>query len=76
MIELDVLKKGSTGNEVKTVQRILRELGYKGSNKKVLAVDGNFGDNTLYAVKNFQKDRKLKVDGYVGPESWDSLLKG
>lgn len=76
MIELNVLKKGSTGNEVKTLQRLLRELGYKGSNKKVLAIDGAFGDNTLYAVKNFQKDRKLKVDGYVGQESWNSLLKG
>lgn len=76
MVELDVLKKGSKGNEVKTLQRLLKELGYKGSDKKVIAIDGSFGDNTLYAVKNFQKDRKLSVDGSVGQKTWDSLLKG
>lgn len=76
MIELNVLKQGSKGNEVKTLQRLLKELGYKGSDKKVLAIDGSFGSNTLYAVKAFQKASKLEVDGSVGQKTWDKLLKG
>lgn len=76
MVELNELKQGSKGNEVKTLQRLLKELGYKGSNKKVLAIDGSFGSNTLYAVKAFQKASDIGADGVVGQKTWDKLLKG
>lgn len=76
MIELDVLRKGSKGEQVKTLQRLLKELGYKGENKKVLAVDGSLGGNTVYALGNFQKDRGLKVDYICGSATWSEILKG
>lgn len=76
MIELSVIRKGSKGEEVKTLQRLLKELGYKGENKKVIAVDGSAGGNTIYALSNFQKDRGLKVDGVCGSATWNEILKG
>ena len=76
MVELTQLEYGMRGEEVKTVQRILRELGYKGATGKLLGVDGIFGDNTIFAVKAFQKDRGIGQDGKVGAKTWPALLKG
>lgn len=55
-----VLKQGSTGEKVKTLQSNLNTLGYD------LAVDGSFGPATLAAVKDYQKRKGLTVDGVVG----------
>ena len=74
-IELTVLQKGSKGNEVKTLQRLLKALDYKGSDNKALSIDGDFGSNTLYALKTYQKAKGLTVDGICGKNSWNSLLK-
>lgn len=68
-IELTVLQKGSKGNEVKTLQRLLKALGYN------LTVDGDFGSNTQNALKAYQKAKGLSVDGICGKNSWNSLLK-
>jgi peptidoglycan hydrolase-like protein with peptidoglycan-binding domain len=38
-------------------------------NGKKLAVDGSFGVNTEYAVKDFQKVNGLAVDGSYGPRT-------
>ena len=35
--------------------------------------DGSFGAETLNAVKNFQKDHGLTVDGIVGKNTWVAL---
>ena len=74
-IDLAVLKKGSKGAEVKTLQRLLKALGYKGKDNKVLAVDGDFGSNTDYALRSYQKYKGLSVDGICGKNSWSALLK-
>ena len=70
MIELTTLKNGSKGGEVKTLQRLLNALGYSCGK-----VDGIFGNGTLAAVKAFQKAKGLEVDGIVGKNSWNALLK-
>jgi N-acetylmuramoyl-L-alanine amidase CwlA len=70
MIEMSVLKKGSKGEQVKTLQRLLTAMGYPCG-----AVDGSFGNNTLAGVKSFQKGNKLAVDGSVGIATWTALLK-
>lgn len=58
------LQKGSTGNEVKTMQKKLLEIGYYlGS----YGADGDFGDATVTAVRKFQKDNSLSIDGIAGP---------
>lgn len=75
MIELDVLKRGSKGEQVKTIQRLLKSLGYKGADNKVLAIDGSFGANTEYAVGKFQKDNNIGVDKICGNKTWNALLK-
>lgn len=69
-LELNVLKKGSKGNQVKTLQRLLNAMGHSCGN-----IDGDFGSKTLTAVKSFQKSRGLAVDGSVGKATWGSLLK-
>lgn len=62
---------GSEGPAVKTVQGILRNLGYYTSD-----VEGKFGYSTFTAVKKFQTDKGLKADGVVGPETWAALTGG
>lgn len=76
-VSLPVLSRGSTGATVKTVQRILRELDYVGSDGKLLVVDGSFGPGTEAAVKRYQKKRgSTTCDGIVGAWTWAKLLKG
>jgi hypothetical protein len=63
------LKKGSKGDEVKELQDRLKLSGFY-----IGAIDGVFGSETETAVKNFQKSAELRVDGVVGPETYDLLL--
>ena len=76
-IELNILKNGSTGKQVKTLQRLLRQLEYVNTDGKTLIkVDGDFGTNTEEAVKRYQKNCGAKnPDGIVGEWTWGKLLK-
>ena len=76
-IEMPILRKGSTGEAVKTLQRLLRQLQYVNTDgKTLLIVDGNFGRNTEAAVKRYQKNRGARnPDGIVGEWTWNKLLK-
>lgn len=74
-VELPILRKGSSGAAVKTVQRVLRMRGWKDGNGKALEIDGSFGAKTEYAVKSFQKGKGVAVDGVVGAKTWNKLLK-
>jgi hypothetical protein len=56
---MQVLKKGSKGESVKTLQAFLK-----------ITVDGNFGPKTESAVKSYQKKNGLAADGVVGPKTW------
>lgn len=68
-VELSVLKKGSKGEQVKTLQILLNAFGNN------LTVDGDFGSRTNSALRSYQKANKLEVDGICGKNSWNSLLK-
>jgi peptidoglycan hydrolase-like protein with peptidoglycan-binding domain len=59
------LKNGSQGQEVKDLQDALKVLGFNPG-----PVDGIFGDKTETAVRAFQADRGITVDGIVGPVTW------
>ncbi len=61
------IKYGSSGEDVKKLQKELNKYGYK------LDVDGQFGSKTQSAVKDYQKKNKLAVDGIVGENTWGSL---
>lgn len=70
-IKLNMLRKGSTGEQVKTLQRLLVSLGY---NLGSPAVDGDFGSKTHTAVSSFQRSKGLTADGIVGKNTWSKLL--
>lgn len=67
------VKLGSKGDAVKLLQTKLKKLGYKGKDGKELVCDGDFGANTEYAVKAFQKAKSLTADGIAGPKTWAKL---
>jgi hypothetical protein len=56
---MTVLKKGSKGESVKTLQEFLK-----------LTADGIFGPKTESAVKSYQKKNGLVPDGIVGTKTW------
>ena len=60
-----LLKKGSTGEEVKALQRFLG-----------LADDGNFGPGTEAAVKTWQEKQGLVADGIVGNATYERMGLG
>lgn len=72
-IAMSILKKGSKGEQVKTLQRLLICQGY---DLGKYGADGSFGDATDGAVRAYQKANKLEVDGSVGQNTWSKLLKG
>lgn len=57
---------------VKWLQKRLIDLGYSCGKA---GIDGSFGNDTDKAVRKFQKDRGLKVDGYVGKDTYKALVK-
>lgn len=57
-----VLKVGSRGSEVKTVQTTLQELGYY----TYPSITGYYGSITASAVRRFQKANGVTADGVIG----------
>ena len=62
------IRRGSTGNPVRRAQKRLTLGGYDTG-----GVDGVFGAGTEAAVRRFQGDSRLTVDGVVGPRTWDAI---
>lgn len=69
-VELPTLRKGSKGSYVTLLQTLLLNRGYQ---LPKFGADGDFGNETLAAVKQFQKDWGLTVDGVVGKTTWKYL---
>lgn len=63
-----VLKQGSRGTQVRTLQTKLKNWGYYTG-----SVDGIFGAKTTTAVKYFQRRNGLTVDGIVGKKTAAAL---
>lgn len=66
--QTSVLKKGSSGQQVKQLQQKLNAAGFNCG-----TVDGIFGTNTYNAVRKFQESKGLKVDGIVGTQTAKAL---
>ncbi|WP_089093963.1 peptidoglycan-binding domain-containing protein [Nodularia sp. NIES-3585] len=64
---LPILRFGNSGTSVRILQRLLVANGY------AIRVDGAFGPLTETAVKAFQNQRSVGVDGVVGPVTWQHL---
>lgn len=65
---MPVVRKGSRGEAVKTLQSKLREAGCDPG-----PIDGIFGPLTHAAVVAYQKKKGLAVDGIVGKQTWGSM---
>ena len=67
---MPTLRKGSNGAYTTSLQTALLNRGY---DLGKWGADGKFGDATEKAVKAFQADMGLTVDGIVGPRTWAAL---
>ncbi|BAB05350.1 spore cortex-lytic enzyme [Halalkalibacterium halodurans] len=65
-----VIQHGATGDDVVELQARLQYIGFY--NKKI---DGVFGWSTYWAVRNYQYEFGMEVDGLVGPEMKAKLEK-
>jgi hypothetical protein len=63
------LENGMKGDDVRTLQELLNKAGDS------IIVDGSFGNQTHSAVKKFQTENRLAVDGIVGPITSDALTE-
>lgn len=61
--------KGMDGPDVAALQALLTAHGYT-----VRTISGVFDEATEVAVKKYQTEHGLDVDGIVGPKTWASLL--
>ncbi|MER6357291.1 protein kinase [Streptomyces sp. NPDC001634] len=62
--------QGDSGKRVLQVQCMLTKRGYGVGST---GADGEFGSGTASAVRSFQSDKGLDVDGIVGQETWTAL---
>lgn len=62
---METIKRGASGETVRTLQRVL-----------CLEADGIFGAKTEAAVLSFQRAHGLVADGVVGPKTWAALQNG
>lgn len=63
-----LLSRGSRGPDVVEMQTLLNVVGAR------IAVDGIFGTETEKAVKDFQREKNISIDGIVGPATISALL--
>ena len=64
-----VLKLNMVGDDINFLQTKLKEYGFFQER-----IDGNFGQNTLVSVTNFQRSFGLKADGIVGILTWNKII--
>lgn len=67
----DGLKKGASGDEVKSMQKGLAQLGYS---LNTYGTDGKFGTETQAALNKFKKDHNLPQDGVYDKKTQDALI--
>jgi hypothetical protein len=72
-VSYPTLRKGSKGEYVTLLQTKLIQKGY---DLQPYGADGSYGNKTVAAVKQFQKDAGLEADGVCGPKTWDAILNG
>lgn len=71
-LPLPVFGRGSRGSKIAELHERLPALGYPIDSVEL--AERIFGDSTEAAVRKFQQDHGLLVDGLIGPETWESLV--
>ncbi|WP_299090319.1 peptidoglycan-binding protein [uncultured Metabacillus sp.] len=64
------ISRGAKGSITRIIQGMLYSLGYDPK-----GFDGIFGDNSFYAVRKFQGDKKLTVDGLCGKNTFNEIFR-
>jgi N-acetylmuramoyl-L-alanine amidase len=67
-----IYRMGDSGPEISDIQSRLTALGVEIDGSELV---GAFGPSTEDAVRWFQKERNLVVDGLVGPDTWEQLVE-
>lgn len=63
------------GRPVSSLQHMLGELSYAYEQLPFVAVDGEFGEETLEAVMTFQREFSPPVTGEVDQRTWDDIVR-
>lgn len=63
------------GQPVSSLQHMLGELSYAYEQLPFVAVDGEFGEETLEAVMTFQREFSPPVTGRVDQRTWDDIVR-
>ncbi len=81
----DTVRMGSKGVNVYVLQSILRMLLFVGSDGLPLEIDGDAGNNTVFAINTFQSTMRSygyevgtngANDGEFGEKCWKCLMGG
>ena len=79
-VRLNILRIGSAGAQVKTVQRILYARGIRDDRNRETQVDGIYGANTRAAVIKLQRQLfpadSSQWNGVVDAITWEMMLAG
>lgn len=71
----ELVGKGSSGQNVKEVQKFLNQMGVTDSKGRPLKEDGKFGILTRQALKAYQNTHpELRQDGILGPRTMTAIL--
>jgi N-acetylmuramoyl-L-alanine amidase len=70
---VEAIKRGDRGRRTRDLQSRLLALGFRVEPAELDAHE--FGTSTEAAVRAFQQERGLLVDGLVGPQSWEELVE-
>jgi len=68
-----LLRSGSQGEDVRTLQSRLKAIAAEYPQVPDLAVDGYYGNGTTNTVRSFQRANGLAVDGITGKMTWDKV---
>lgn len=67
---MELIREGDRNQRVADVQYRLRALGFEIGDEA-----GSFGSETKKAVRAFQQQRHILIDGIVGPHTWEELVE-
>jgi putative chitinase len=68
-----ILRRGEAGAEVTQLRTDLHSLGIRDGRNRELPVEGNFNASVEQAVRRFQEQQGLAINGRAGPETLDAI---
>ena len=68
------IKKGDNNTSVLLLQEILKARDFRGKDLEPLDLDRIAGDNTIHALNNYKKSRKMTQNGICDADTWKDLI--